>query len=53
MELLTSVAEMMERIFFTGLMYLKVVVFSRAEEGIKAEDASYTFVSVKFSRSFV
>jgi hypothetical protein len=35
------------------LMYLKEVVFSYAEEGLNEEDASTTFVSAKFSRSFV
>ena len=40
-------------IFFMHLMYLSKVVFSSAEEGIKKEDASNTFVSAEFSRSFV
>ena len=35
------------------LIYLKEVVFSYAEVGLNEEDASNTFVSAKFSRSFV
>jgi len=35
------------------LISVKKMVFSRLEEGINVQDESDTFVSVKFSRSFV
>jgi hypothetical protein len=35
------------------MMSVKMVVFAHEEEGINVQDESYTFVSVKFSRSFV
>jgi len=53
MELLKAFMATKSRIFFMRLMYLGEVVASYAEEGINEEDASNTFVSVKFSRSFV
>ena len=53
MELLKAFVATKSRIFFMRLMYLGEVFASHAEEGINEEDASNTFVSVKFSRSFV
>ena len=53
MELLKAFVATKSGIFFMRLMYLREVVASHAEEGINEEDASNTFVSVKFSRSFV
>ena len=53
MELLIVFVATKSGIFFMRLMYLIAVVASHAEEGINEEDASNTFVSVKFSRSFV
>jgi len=53
MELLIVFVATKSKIFFRRLMYLIAVVSSHAEDGINEEDASNTFVSVKFSRSFV
>jgi hypothetical protein len=53
MEFLTQFEAVKVRFFFMRLMYLSEVVFSGAEKGIKKEDASNTFVSAEFSRSFV
>lgn len=53
MELLTLFGAVKVRIFLMRLIYLMEVVFSGLEEWIKVEDASDTFVSVEFSRSFV
>jgi hypothetical protein len=53
MELLEAFVTTKSGIFFMHLMYLKEVVDSYVEKGINEEDASNTFVSVKFSRSFV
>jgi hypothetical protein len=36
-----------------GLTHMTKVVYRVAADGIKVEDALHTFVSVKFSRSFV
>ena len=40
-------------IFSISLMYLEEVVFSYVEPDLNDEDSSNTFVSAKFSRSFV
>ena len=54
MELLKAFVATKSGIFFMRLMYLREVdSASHAEEGINEQDASNTFVSVKFSRSFV
>jgi hypothetical protein len=53
MELLKVFVTKKSRLFFMRLMYLKAVIGSHVKEGINEQDASNTFVSVKFSRSFV
>jgi hypothetical protein len=53
MELLTLFGAVKVGIFFARLISLKEVDLSSLEDGIKVGDASNTFVSVEFSRSFV
>ena len=53
MELLKSLVATKSGIFFMRLVYLKEGVSSYAEEVLNEEDASNTFVSAEFSRSFV
>jgi hypothetical protein len=53
MELLRLFVATKSGIFSMRLMYLQEVVSSYAVEGLNEEDASNTFVSAKFSRSFV